>query len=93
MRIVERNCRKKVGELDIICKDADTWVCVEVKYRRRKDHGHPLETVTPTKLKRMIAAFSLFLMDNKLNPAHTPIRFDIVAFDDGELIWLKNVTT
>ena len=84
--------RKKVGELDIICRDGDMWICVEVKYRRYSDHGHPIETVNPVKLKRMIAAFTLYLLDNKQNPAHTPMRFDIVAIDNDELIWLKNVT-
>ena len=92
LEVVLRNCRKKVGELDLICKDANTWVCVEVKFRRRDHYGHPLEMVTPTKLKRMIAAFNVFLMDNGLNPAHTSIRFDIVAFNNDELTWLKNVT-
>jgi putative endonuclease len=84
--------RKKMGELDIICRDKETWVCVEVKYRKNSAHGHPLEAVNHTKLTRMIAAFNLYLLDNKLNPAHTPMRFDIVAFDNDELIWLKNVT-
>lgn len=92
LKVIQRNYRKKRGELDIICKDADTWVCIEVKFRRRSQHGHPLETVTPTKLNRMITAFNLFLMDNDLNPAHTSIRFDIVAFNNDELTWLKNVT-
>jgi len=31
-------------------------------------------------------------MDNNLNPAHTSIRFDIVAIDENELTWLRNVT-
>ncbi len=81
-----------MGELDIICKENDVWVCVEVKFRRHPEHGHPLEIVNQKKLNRMIAAFNLFLMDNGMNPAHTPIRFDIVAINNDELIWLKNVT-
>lgn len=87
-----RNYRKKIGELDIIAKDSNVWVCVEVKLRRNTDHGHPLETINRRKLSRMIAAFNLYLMDNKLNPAHTPMRFDIIAIHNDELTWLKNVS-
>ena len=92
LRVIQRNYRKKVGELDIICNDGDTWVCVEVKLRRKIDHGHPVETINNKKLHRMIAAFNLYLMDNGKNPAHTPMRFDIIAIHNGELTWLKNVT-
>lgn len=91
-KIVDQNVRKKMGEVDIICKDGDCWVCVEVKYRQRDSHGHALETVNTKKLSRVIAAFTHYLLDNKLNPASTPTRIDIIAFENNELIWLKNVT-
>ncbi|RPJ67887.1 YraN family protein [Alteromonas sediminis] len=92
LKVIDRNVRKKCGELDIICRHGPCWVCVEVKYRGNRDHGHPLETVNPRKLQRMIATFNLYLIDNNLNPAHTDIRFDIIAIDENELTWLRNVT-
>ena len=90
--VIERNVRKKCGELDLICRQNETWVCVEVKYRSKHDHGHALEMVNPRKINRMIAAFNLYLMDNHLNPAHTDVRIDVVAMNETELTWLRNVT-
>lgn len=92
LTIIARNVRKKMGELDIICRDKAYWVCVEVKYRDNHAHGHPLEAVTATKLRRMTAAFNLYLLDNGLNPAHIDMRFDVIAIDENELTWLTNVT-
>lgn len=51
--IVERNFRCARGELDIIARDADTIVFVEVKTRRTAALGSPLEAVTRAKLARI----------------------------------------
>ncbi|WP_436326157.1 YraN family protein [Brevibacterium sp. FAM 27836] len=51
--IVERNFRCPRGELDIIARDGDTAVFVEVKTRRTAALGSPLEAVTRAKLTRI----------------------------------------
>lgn len=53
MVIIERNFRCPQGELDIIARDGETIVFVEVKTRRTLALGSPLEAVTKAKLKRI----------------------------------------
>src|SRR5699024_12473521 len=59
--IIERNFRCPRGELDIIARDRETAVFVEVKTRRTAALGSPLEAVTRTKLARLrlLAGISL----------------------------------
>lgn len=89
---IAQNFRTKRGELDLVMRDGDYWVCIEVKYREQADFGYAVEMVTPRKLQRIKAAFEQFLLDNGLNPAMTPQRVDIVAIDGNNLEWLQNVT-
>ena len=86
-----RNYRTRRGELDIVMEDGETLVCVEVKYRKSRQFGHAVEFVTAKKLQRIQAAFSVYLLDNNLNPASTPLRIDVVAIDGSTIQWLKNI--
>ena len=51
--IVERNWRCPQGEIDIVARDGDETVFVEVKTRSSTAFGHPLEAITATKLARL----------------------------------------
>jgi len=51
--IVERNWRCLAGEIDLVARDGDELVFVEVKTRSSVDYGHPLEAITPRKLARL----------------------------------------
>ncbi|GAA0580266.1 YraN family protein [Halomonas salifodinae] len=73
---VARNQHAKGGELDLVMRDGDTLVFVEVKHRADCRHGHPLESVTPTKQRRLIRAAHFYLQRNRLS---CPCRFDVVA--------------
>lgn len=85
------NYTVKGGEIDIIAQDKNALVCIEVKARSRADYGIAQEMVSKTKLKRMLAAFSRYLIDNKLNPSTTDLRVDVVAINKGAVSWIKNV--
>ncbi|RBP67915.1 putative endonuclease [Brevibacterium sanguinis] len=61
MTIVERNFRCPRGELDIIARDGDTLVVVEVKTRRTLALGSPLEAITVAKLRRIRLLTALWL--------------------------------
>ena len=52
-RILDRNWRCDVGELDLVTADGDDIVAVEVKTRSSLSAGHPFEAITPTKLHRL----------------------------------------
>ena len=76
-QILTRNYRTKAGEVDIIAKDGDTIVFVEVKARRTSGYN-PKEAVTKTKQRRISIAALYYLKANRLLNAKA--RFDVVAF-------------
>ena len=71
----------KIGELDIVCKKGRTIVIVEVKYRSTKEMGDPVESVTKSKVRKIIKATEKYIIDNGLS--NMEIRFDIMADRDG----------
>ncbi len=87
--LVDRNQHAKGGELDLIMREGDVLVFVEVKHRADHRHGHPLESVTATKRRRLIKAARFYLMRKRLS---CPCRFDVVAVTgsppDLEFLWV-----
>ncbi len=85
-RIVERNFRCAVGELDVIARDGEVLVFIEVRSRATGDHGHAAEMVDRNKQRRVTRVAACYL------EAHAPdfeaCRFDVVAITgtDVELI-------
>ncbi len=75
--IVERNFRCKVGELDIIARQGDLLIFVEVRSRGNADHGHAAEMVYPSK-QRKVARVARFYLDTR-DPSYRRVRFDVVA--------------
>jgi putative endonuclease len=74
MRVIVRNYRTTQGEVDLIARDGDTIVFVEVKARRR---GEPAEAVTSEKQRRLTLAAVHFLRRHGLLEHSS--RFDVVA--------------
>ncbi len=83
--IVERNWRNTHKEIDIIAKDGETLVMVEVKTRQTDEYGNPDIAVTKKKQRLLIAAANAYLFKNKLD---VETRFDIISiiFKDGESV-------
>ncbi len=76
-RIEARNYRQKTGEIDIICKDDDTYVFVEVKTRKHTGFGHPTEAVDSRKQRQIYRTALLYLSSNNL--LDKPVRFDVIG--------------
>ena len=74
-RILERNFRCKLGEIDIIAKDGVYIVFVEVKMRKNSDFGMPAEAVNFYKQRKIIQVAQYYLMSKGIE---YNIRFDIV---------------
>ena len=72
--VLQRNYRCALGEIDIIAIEESTLVFVEVRARSSDIHGHPLETIGPAKISRIIQAARDFIHHN--GPVNVPIRFD-----------------
>ena len=91
MTIVERNFRRRCGELDLIAREGDTLVFVEVRLRTRSDFGGAAASITARKRSRMTAAAGLYLARLARTP---PCRFDAVLLDaiyTSRIEWLKDV--
>ncbi|MEK7521645.1 MAG: YraN family protein [Patescibacteria group bacterium] len=92
-KILERNFKaKRYGEIDIVAKDKNVLVFVEVKTRKTYEYGRPEEAFTKRKLA-LVARTGLYY--KLLNP-NTPelVRVDAVAVDEVEnkITLFKNVT-
>lgn len=74
-RILMRGYRTPLGEIDLVARDGDVLVFVEVKSRRQ---GEPAEAVTPEKQRRLTLAGLRFLAEHRLLE-NQPVRFDVVA--------------
>ena len=77
-----------VGEIDIVAKDGGVLAFIEVRSRSDRRFGHPLETITPSKIKKVVAASKRYLMLNKV-PA-SGYRYDVVSVLYGEPELIKN---
>lgn len=76
-KILQRRWRCSLGELDLITQEDNVLVGVEVKTRRGLRYGHPLESVTVTKLKRLHRLISVYAAESGLR--YTKRRVDMVA--------------
>ena len=73
--IVDRNFSCKFGEIDLIVKNREYLVFVEVKQRQESDYGLPREFVTAAKQSRLRQTAMLWLMQH---PTELQPRFDVV---------------
>jgi putative endonuclease len=76
-RLVERNYRKRRGEIDLIVRNEDSLVFVEVKLRRSTGFGDPLEAVTARKQAIIRSLAEQYIADNQ--PYFDILRFDVVG--------------
>ena len=77
--ILARRYRTRFGEIDIIARDGETTVFVEVKTRDGDRFGDGAEAVTAWKQRRVAAMAIDYASRHRLH--HRPLRFDVVAID------------
>lgn len=80
-RILERNYRTNLGEIDIIAIDKGTIVFVEVKTRTSDVFGLPFEAVTTKKQEKLKKVALLYL---KKFRREFPVRFDVISILRGK---------
>jgi len=85
--IVERNWRTRFAEIDIIARDGDAIVFVEVKSRASREYGGPEAALSAAKRSRLVAAAAAYLsaVGSDLSP-----RFDFVALTAGQVKLYRN---
>lgn len=80
--IVERNWRCTAGEIDLVARDRETLVFVEVKTRRGRDYGAPEEALTPRKAQQLLRLGGQYVAEHDLEDVAW--RIDLVAVELDE---------
>ncbi|MDD2565605.1 MAG: YraN family protein [Candidatus Gracilibacteria bacterium] len=80
-QIIETNYQIKGGEIDIIAKDENQFVFIEVKYRRGNKFGTPEDALTKTKKKNILYTIKIYCLKNKVDINN--VRFDFLAITDS----------
>lgn len=96
LQIIATNYLCKLGEIDIIAKDNNDFVFVEVRYRKSETFGGAAGSVNKSKQSRIIKAAGLYLQTNKLSN-RVSCRFDVVAISGSlerlNYNWIKAAFT
>ena len=90
--IVDRNVRRREGEIDIVAVDGDTLVLAEVKVRRPTGAGKATESLSDAKKRRMSELAIAYAADHPELPAN--LRIDLIAIDlkvDGSVGSVQHV--
>ena len=87
--ILEKNYRCRIGEIDLIAKEGETLVFVEVKYRKTKRAGYALEAIDIRKAGQVRRVAAVYLYEHGF-PESAACRFDAVGIDGEQITHLKN---
>ena len=94
LKILARNYRCPKGEMDIIARDGDCLVFVEVRTRSSSSSGRAEESIVFHKLQRLKAIAMLYLLEQNIKKWPS-LRFDVVAInitaEEPQINWLKNI--
>lgn len=89
LRILERNYRCRTGEIDLIAKDGEYFVFVEVKFRTGPHTGDSFSSVNREK-QRIISRTARHFLTFRIKSTEVPCRFDVIGIDGKEVRWVKN---
>ena len=88
-KIITRNYRVRIAEIDCIAEDRDgTLVFVEVKSARTGSCGHPFSWVNAAKQRTLTRVAGWYLAENRKKPC--ACRFDVIAIADDKIEHLRN---
>jgi len=89
LRVIERNWRCRLGEIDLVLRDRDMIVLVEVRLRTHSAFGGAAASIDRRKQAKLAAAARLYLA----RQPDRPCRFDVILMADAEgrdIEWIRN---
>ena len=90
LTLLDRNYLCKGGEIDLIMRDDNYLVFIEVKFRKNSQYGNPAEHVTNSKQRRIIHTARDYLQKHS-KLAKLPVRFDVIAIQhQDDINWIKS---
>lgn len=75
---LQRNFRCRLGEIDLIMRDEEMLVFVEVRFRRPGSHGNGAESITHAKRQKLVRCAGYYLGTRRIS-SHQRCRFDVVS--------------
>lgn len=88
LQLVERNFRRRFGEIDLIMLDQDSLVFVEVRKRSSSRFVDAAESIDWRKQRKLLRTAEAYLQQNFW---HGPCRFDVVVLDKNDTVeWLQD---
>lgn len=92
LRFVAHNVSCRGGEIDLVMRDRDgALVFVEVRARAQRRYGGAAASIGWQKKQRIVRAAQHYLATRSHGSRDQPAcRFDVVAFDSGRLVWLRD---
>ncbi len=89
VKIIERNFRCHIGEVDLIGSKDNYYIFFEVKYRKNERAGYPVEAVNIKKQQTISKVADYFKVVRKL-PDSCNVRFDVVTILGDNVKWYQN---
>lgn len=89
LRLITRNFRCLVGEIDLIMYDGDVVVFVEVRKRSRNDFGDAIDSVNFSKQRKILKTATYYLQKRNWFDK-VDCRFDVIGITQGRCEWIKN---
>lgn len=90
--VIERRARRREGEIDLVTRDGDALVFVEVKLRTSAAYGTAVEALGPAKRRRLSLLAEAYAADHPELPRN--LRIDLVAIDladDGAVASIAHI--
>ncbi|KKQ57253.1 MAG: hypothetical protein US74_C0006G0037 [Parcubacteria group bacterium GW2011_GWA2_38_13] len=92
-KIIDKNYRTKSGEIDIIARDKESLVFVEVKTRSSAEFGDPEMNLHPRKIQNFRAATQIYISEKNINCGYS---LDVISIDlskkPPDIVHFKNIT-
>ena len=88
LRVIDRNFRRRFGEIDLIAMEDDVLVFVEVRKRSHQAFADGAESITRRKRQRLLRTAEAYLQQRRWRG---PVRFDVIVMDARDRIeWLQD---
>ena len=91
LQCIERNFSCRMGEIDLIMLDDQALVFVEVRLRSNPHHGSGADTVTVSKMRKIIRTAEFYLQSHPV-PDNLDYRFDVISMDNN-IDWIQSAFT
>ena len=90
-KLLEKNWRVRIGEIDLIFQKKDIVVFVEVKTASSDEFGRPIEKITPYKQKKLVQLIEFYLATHKISKKKRKIRVDAAEVFENSGIYDINI--